>query len=54
MIYNKIDGDENKELLNIFYGLDLNYIENPYYLLKNESTSRVKSTTSEQKVRKNL
>jgi hypothetical protein len=52
MIYNKIDSDEKKELLNMFYEIDLNYIENPYYLLKNESTSRVKSTTSEQKVRK--
>ena len=35
MIYQKLNIDE-KELINLFYELDLNFLENPVYLLKNE------------------
>jgi hypothetical protein len=50
MIYNKVN-EENKELLNNFYELDSNCIENPYYLLKNETIERITSANSKPKVK---
>ena len=45
------NNEENKELLNKFYQLDLNYIENPIYLFKSESSERIQSANSKQKVK---